>query len=204
MRVAHLADAHLGFRQFQRLDADGLNQREADVAAAFRRAIDAVIARAPDAVVIAGDLFHAVRPTNRSIIEAFTQLSRLRQILPAAPVILIAGNHDSPVRMDACGQLADLAGVRVVGRPRSAKAGGVLEIETPNGHAVVAALPFAAPGVFVSALELAEDSKFSTRPALSTSFPPGRMPGSTAGKMPAATSATSRTTPASLMSSRFA
>ena len=101
MRIAHLADAHLGFRQFQRLDADGLNQREADVAAAFRRAMDAVIARAPDAVVIAGDLFHAVRPTNRSIIEAFTQLSRLRQELPAAPVVLIAGNHDTPRSSEA-------------------------------------------------------------------------------------------------------
>jgi len=101
MRIAHLADAHLGFRQFQRLDSDGLNQREADVAAAFRRAIEAVIARSPDAVVIAGDLFHAVRPTNRSIIEAFTQLSRLRAMLPSAPVILIAGNHDTPRSSEA-------------------------------------------------------------------------------------------------------
>lgn len=96
MRIAHLSDAHLGFRQFQRLDAEGVNQREADVAAQFRRAIDAVITRAPEAVIIAGDLFHAVRPTNRSIVEAFTQLSRLRRELPGAPVVLIAGNHDTP------------------------------------------------------------------------------------------------------------
>ena len=101
MRLAHLADAHLGFRQFQRLDAAGVNQREADVALAFRRAIDAVIAHAPDLVVIAGDLFHAVRPTNRSIVEAFTQLARLRQTLPAAPVVLIAGNHDTPRSSEA-------------------------------------------------------------------------------------------------------
>jgi len=67
MRIAHLADLHLGFRQFQRLDASGVNQREADVAGAFRRAIDAVIDRRPDAVLIAGDLFHSVRPTNRAI-----------------------------------------------------------------------------------------------------------------------------------------
>lgn len=101
MRIAHLADAHLGFRQFQRLAPDGVNQREADVALAFRRAVDAVIARAPDLVVIAGDLFHAVRPTNRSIIEAFTQLARLRGELPRAPVVLIAGNHDTPRSSEA-------------------------------------------------------------------------------------------------------
>ncbi len=101
MRVAHLADAHLGFRQFQRLAPDGVNQREADVARAFRRAMDAVIERGVDAVVIAGDLFHAVRPTNRSIIEAFAQLARLRNALPNAPVILIAGNHDTPRSTEA-------------------------------------------------------------------------------------------------------
>ena len=78
MRIAHLADVHLGFRQFQRLDATGVNQREADVAGAFRRAIDAVIEQRPDAVLIAGDLFHSVRPTNRAIIEAFAGLRRLR------------------------------------------------------------------------------------------------------------------------------
>jgi len=96
MKIAHLADAHLGFRQFQRLAATGVNQREADVAAAFTDAIEAVVARAPDAVIIAGDLFHSVRPTNRSIIHAFTHLSRLRRALPDAPVVLIAGNHDTP------------------------------------------------------------------------------------------------------------
>jgi hypothetical protein len=101
VRIAHLADAHLGFRQFQRLDPDGVNQREADVAAAFRRAVDAVIARDADLVVIAGDLFHAVRPTNRSIIEAFNQLARLRRELPRSPVVLVAGNHDTPRSIEA-------------------------------------------------------------------------------------------------------
>jgi hypothetical protein len=101
VRIAHLADAHLGFRQFQRLDPSGVNQREVDVAAAFRRAIDAVIARGADLVIIAGDLFHAVRPTNRSIIEAFNQLARLRKELPRAPVVLVAGNHDTPRSIEA-------------------------------------------------------------------------------------------------------
>ena len=109
MRIAHLADMHLGFRQFQRLDPSGVNQREADVAAAFRRAVDAVIAQRPDAVVLAGDLFHSVRPTNRAIIEAFTGLRRLREALPAAPVVVIAGNHDTPRSVEA-GSILKLMG----------------------------------------------------------------------------------------------
>ena len=100
MRIAHLADPHLGFRQYHRLTDRGLNQREADVAKAFGSAIDGVIAAAPDAVIVAGDIFHAVRPTNSAILFAFRQFSRLISALPATPVIVIAGNHDTPRSSD--------------------------------------------------------------------------------------------------------
>ncbi len=96
MKLAHLADLHLGFRQYSRQTPQGINQREADVAAAFRRAIDGVVAAAPDIVVLAGDVFHSVRPTNPAILDSFNQLRRLRVELPDAPVIIIAGNHDTP------------------------------------------------------------------------------------------------------------
>jgi len=96
VRLAHLADPHLGFRQYHRQTPAGINQREADVANAFRAAVEGVIAARPDAVLVAGDLFHAVRPTNAAIVFAFRQLQRLREALPAAPVVLIAGNHDTP------------------------------------------------------------------------------------------------------------
>ena len=96
MKLAHIADPHLGIRQYHRQTSSGINQREADVAQAFRAAIDGVIAARPDAVVIAGDLFHSVRPTNYAIVFAFRQLQRLREALPNAPIILIAGNHDTP------------------------------------------------------------------------------------------------------------
>lgn len=96
MRLVHLADLHLGFRQYHRLTPTGINQREADVAHAFRRAIDSVVALAPDIVVIAGDVFHTVRPMNPAIIDAFTQFARLASALPDAIVVMVAGNHDRP------------------------------------------------------------------------------------------------------------
>lgn len=96
MKLAHIADPHLGIRQYQRQTPGGINQREADVAQAFRAAIDGVIGARPDAVVVAGDLFHSVRPTNSAIVFAFRQFQRLREALPDAPVVLIAGNHDTP------------------------------------------------------------------------------------------------------------
>lgn len=100
MRIAHVADLHLGFRQYNRLNERGRNQREVDVGQAFERAIDGIIAERPDAVIVAGDLFHAVRPTNSAILLAYRQFLRLRTALPDAPVVVIAGNHDTPRSSD--------------------------------------------------------------------------------------------------------
>jgi exonuclease SbcD len=96
MRLVHFSDLHLGFRQYQRQTPTGINQREADVALAFRRAVDKTIEIAPDLVLVAGDVFHNVRPTNPAILHAFQQFGRLRASLPEAIVVVVAGNHDTP------------------------------------------------------------------------------------------------------------
>src|SRR3954467_7982479 len=96
MRLVTPADIHLGFRQYQRQTPTGINQREADVAASLRRVIDTVIDLKPELVLVAGDVFHTVRPTNPAILHAFIEFSRLRQMLPETPVVMIAGNHDTP------------------------------------------------------------------------------------------------------------
>jgi exonuclease SbcD len=96
MRLVHLSDLHLGYRQYQRLTPAGINQRESDVARTFQRAIDQIIALRPDLVVVAGDVFHSSRPTNAAILHAFRQFLRLRNALPDAPVVMVAGDHDTP------------------------------------------------------------------------------------------------------------
>ena len=96
MRLVHLSDLHLGYRQYQRLTPTGINQREADIAGALKRAVDRTIELRPDLVLMAGDIFHNVRPTNPAILHAFRQFTRLRQSLPDATVVMVAGNHDTP------------------------------------------------------------------------------------------------------------
>ena len=96
MRLVHLADIHLGFRQYQRQTPTGINQREADVARSMQRVIDKVIELRPDLVLIAGDVFHTVRPTNPAILHAFREFSRLMAMLPDSTVVMVAGNHDTP------------------------------------------------------------------------------------------------------------
>src|SRR5207237_5708063 len=96
VKLAHLADLHLGFRQYDRQTPRGGNQREADVADAFHRAVDDLLEQRPDLILVAGDVFHSVRPTNPAILFLFQQLHRLRAGLTDAPIVVIAGNHDTP------------------------------------------------------------------------------------------------------------
>lgn len=98
-RICHLADIHLGYRRYNRLARGGFNQREVDVSAAFREAIDRVIDLKPAATLIAGDLFHSVRPSNAVLAFAFREIRRLVR-RSGAPVVILAGNHESPKRID--------------------------------------------------------------------------------------------------------
>lgn len=117
MIVGHLADLHLGYRAYHRLAPGGLNARELDVARAFQTSVDRLIELDADLVLVAGDLFHTVRPSNHAIADAFRQFSRLRAGLPGAPVVVIAGNHDSPRAVETGSilrLLAEIPGVHVV------------------------------------------------------------------------------------------
>ena len=117
MKIAHLADLHLGFRAYHRVTPRGINVREADVADAFRRAVARICELRPDLVLVAGDVFHTVRPSNTAIAEAFRQFSILSERLPGVPVVMIAGNHDSPRSSDTGNILSlfrEIPGVVVV------------------------------------------------------------------------------------------
>jgi len=116
MKLAHLADLHLGFRQYERQTPKGGNQREADVAEAFRRAVNDLLEQRPELIVIAGDVFHSVRPTNAAILFLFMQLQRIRAGLPDTPIVLIAGNHDTPRSAETWSilRLYETLGVEVV------------------------------------------------------------------------------------------
>lgn len=85
MRFIHLADIHAGHRQYN------IKQREADMQASFRYALDQAIERDAGAILLPGDLFHSrdLRPE----ILAETERS-LERIPEEIPVLVTAGNHD--------------------------------------------------------------------------------------------------------------
>ena len=108
-----------------------------------------MIELAPEMVLIAGDVFHQVRPTNTAILHAYLQFARLRAALPDSEIVMVAGNHDTP---------------------RAAETGCILRLFVPLGiHVIDAeaqALEF--PALDVSVLAVADNQH--ERPRLA---PPG-------------------------------
>jgi len=95
LRIVHMSDTHLGYSAYSKIDpAEGVNQREADIYAAFQRAVDRAIELKPDIVIHSGDLFDSVRPQNRAIDFALRQLIRLSEA--GIETVLISGNHSTP------------------------------------------------------------------------------------------------------------
>lgn len=99
LRICHIADIHLGYRRYNKLTKNGLNQREVDVNRAFQETVTRIIALKPGLVVIAGDLFHSVRPSNTVLTFCFRQIKRLARGIEA-PIIITGGNHEAPKRAD--------------------------------------------------------------------------------------------------------
>jgi len=94
LRIVHLADSHLGFSSYSRLDQHGQNRIEEMVYSGFEMAMEKIVQIHPDAVVHAGDVFHHVRPKIKPLVIFQRGLLRLAEA--GIPVIVISGNHDAP------------------------------------------------------------------------------------------------------------
>ncbi len=110
MLIVHLADVHIGHRQY------GLDQRAEDYAQTFLRAIDKILELSQDDdiehVVIAGDLFDTTRPTPASYITVIDGLRKLAEA--GITVYVIRGNHEAPVVNPVENPLKVLASMRLV------------------------------------------------------------------------------------------
>jgi DNA repair exonuclease SbcCD nuclease subunit len=105
--VAHLADLHLGFRAYGRIDR-GADMRERDVAAAFERAVHELVRLRPHAVVVAGDVFDRPDPPASAVVALARGLETLRVSLPETPILMVAGPRDTSRRPGDPGALAVL------------------------------------------------------------------------------------------------
>lgn len=109
MKIIHTADWHLGKKldHFSRLEEQRKVMNEICVIADEQQA---------DVIIIAGDLFDTFNPPVEAVDLFYKTLKRLTNN-GKRPVIAIAGNHDSPDRIDAPNPLARECGILFVGNP---------------------------------------------------------------------------------------
>ncbi|MEO6168152.1 MAG: exonuclease subunit SbcD [Chitinophagales bacterium] len=111
MRILHTADWHLGKRleNFSRL-----NEQEE----VLEEICNIAEQQAVDVVLIAGDLFDTFNPSTEAVELFYKTVKRLANNGSRA-VVAIAGNHDSPERIEAPDPLARECGIIFAGFPNS-------------------------------------------------------------------------------------
>lgn len=109
MRILHTADWHLGKRldNFNRLEEQQLVLDEICRIAEEQKV---------DMVIVAGDLFDTFNPPIEATELLYKTLKRLSRN-GKVPVIAIAGNHDSPDRVNVADVLARESGIIFIGHP---------------------------------------------------------------------------------------
>jgi DNA repair protein SbcD/Mre11 len=155
MRIVHTSDWHVGrrWKGLQRMD---------ELEAVLEQLASYVEKESIDLVLHTGDVFESRNPPADA--EQLVNRFLVRVGRAGARMLIIAGNHDDAARLDARSLLTELVNVQIVGRPRSAARGGSRIVETRGGEkAVVAMLPFASPGVWVSALDIAGEEESARR-----------------------------------------
>jgi len=89
MRIAHISDTHLGYRQFQ------LDERENDLYEAFKQAVDKAIEERVDILIHSGDLFDSPTPPIKAL---YVFKNVLRRINAKMRFYCVLGDHDRPKR----------------------------------------------------------------------------------------------------------
>ncbi|MFP5288956.1 MAG: exonuclease SbcCD subunit D, partial [Thermoanaerobaculia bacterium] len=155
MKIVHTSDWHVGrrWKGIQRLD---------ELEAVLDHLASFIERESIDLVLHSGDVFESRNPPAEA--EQLVNRFLLRVGRSGAHMLVIAGNHDDPLRLDARSMLTELVNVQILGRPRPASRGGTRTVQTRRGEtAVVAALPFASPGAWVSALDIAGEETSARR-----------------------------------------
>ncbi|MCU0754365.1 MAG: exonuclease subunit SbcD [Xanthomonadales bacterium] len=111
MRLLHTADWHLG-QSFHGHD------RIAEHRAFLDWLIDLLDRRRIDALLIAGDIYDSANPPADAQALYYDFLRRAGKHCPGLQIVVIAGNHDSPARLEAPRPVLQALGVEVIGHYR--------------------------------------------------------------------------------------
>lgn len=108
MRLLHTSDWHLG----QTLHN---YERTYEHQCFLDWLLDTIVAEQPDALLIAGDVFDNANPSAAAHKQLYRFLQQAKARAPQLDIVVIAGNHDSPGRLEAPGPLLEAHGTTVIG-----------------------------------------------------------------------------------------
>ncbi|MDP8969441.1 MAG: exonuclease SbcCD subunit D [Actinomycetota bacterium] len=143
MKLLHTADWHVGKALRGRSRAD-------EHRAVLTEIAGIADAERVDLVLVAGDLFDSTAPPPEAERTVYRALLDLTDV--GADVVVVAGNHDNPRRLEAVKPLLDLGRIHTGARVARPEAGGVVEVGTRSGEtARLALLPFLSQRAIVDA-----------------------------------------------------
>ncbi len=133
MRLLHTSDWHVG------VSTRGIS-RKPDLEVALDELVEQAKDFRPDLILHSGDLFHQPRP---QVDELELAWSGLRRLAEQAPLVVIAGNHDSAQWFEIFAQMQGKdSRIHFVGQPLSPSQGGILKFNLAGQTAKLACLPF--------------------------------------------------------------
>ena len=136
LTILHTSDWHLGRRLYGRM-------RYEEFEAFLSWLEETISTQKVDVLIVAGDIFDTMTPSNRAQALYFEFLGRVSKSC-CQHVVIVAGNHDSPTFLDAPSQVLKFLNVHVIGTACDDLNNEVLVLDDGNGlpHCIIAAVPY--------------------------------------------------------------
>ncbi len=135
MKIVHTADWHIG----KILHNQDLHE---DIQLFFDWLLTFIEEEQIDVLLVSGDIFDLVNPSNRDVKSYYQMLYRLS--LTNTKIIITGGNHDSVSHLDAPSTLLDVLNINVIGGGREDKSEMIIPCLDSNSNinCIVLAVPF--------------------------------------------------------------
>ena len=136
LTILHTSDWHLGRRLYGRM-------RYEEFEAFLSWLKEAISTQKVNVLIVAGDIFDTMTPSNRAQALYFEFLGRVSKSC-CQHVVIVAGNHDSPTFLDAPSQVLKFLNVHVIGTACDDLNNEVLVLDDTDGapHCIIAAVPY--------------------------------------------------------------
>ncbi|MDR0895521.1 MAG: exonuclease SbcCD subunit D [Prevotellaceae bacterium] len=108
MKLIHTSDWHLGHVLYG-------YDRSAEQSTFLHQLTDIVATEQPDVLVVSGDVYHYAAPSAATQRMYTDGMLAIRQACPTMTVVVTAGNHDSPSKLEVDSNLWRHFGVHVIG-----------------------------------------------------------------------------------------